>query len=512
MHSIGKVRKPLVYLLRVVYIPQVMDISNKQLLYKIVCARDKRYDGRFYCGVHTTGIYCRPICPARPKIENITFYRSSAEAEKEGFRACLRCRPDLAPNSVQWNGTAAIVGRALSMISRGDVDENSLEQFANKLGVSDRHLRRLFEEHLGASPIEIASSKRLHLAKQLLVQSNMPVTDIAFASGYQSIRRFNEAFKKNFQSAPSVFRKSRSDILDGRSNFITIEIPIIAPFDWNHIYEFLKNHRADGVESFADGHYQRNFLIENKVGYLDISFDVAKECLLAKISVSNPTQLRCIIEKVRDLFDTRLNPHAHHDQFKTKNPIASLYIKELGIRVPGAWEPFETAISIILGQLVSLDQARFKIKKLIEVLGTKISHPELDTCSHLFPSAKVLAEANYKSIGVTKVREHALRELSRLVWEKKIDLSRSADIEKTKAQLLGIKGIGPWTVEMIAMRCLGDTNAFPRTDLIVKRALEHHKNIKGDWSPWNAYVTLMLWKKYALTLSKKSKPSIILKR
>jgi len=486
-----------------VYPPNEMDISNKQLLYKIVCARDKRYDGRFYCGVRTTGIYCRPICPARPKIKNITFYRSAAEAEREGYRPCLRCRPDLAPNSVQWNGTASVVGRALAMIASGEFDKMPLDEFAGKFGVSDRHLRRLFEEHVGASPLEVATSKRLNLAKQLLTQSNLPVTEVAFASGYQSIRRFNEVFQRKFQIAPSRMRKSRERPIGNDANFICIDLPVIAPFNWNEIFEFLRNHRMEGVESFLDGRYRRNFSLGNATGAVDVAYDPKQVQLSARVFISDSMQLRTAMERVRDLFDTRLNPHAHLNDLQKSDPIAACYVDSLGLRVPGAWDSFETAICIILGQLVSVEQARLKVSRLVAQYGTKIAKPVFAECTHLFPSPWVLVKADFQGIGVTKVRENALRELSRLVLENRIDLSRSSDIEKTKAQLCAIKGVGPWTAEMIAMRCLGDTNAFPKTDLIIKRALEHHGKGKGDWSPWNSYITLALWKKYATRLSRK---------
>lgn len=482
-----------------------MDLSNKEFLYKIVCARDKRYDGRFYCGVHTTGIYCRPICPARPKMENISFYRSAAEAEKQGYRACLRCRPDLAPNSVQWNGTAAVVGRALSLISQGEADSVSLDRFAEKLGVSDRHLRRLFDEHVGASPIEVATSKRLHLAKQLLMQSNLTITDVAFASGYQSIRRFNEVFKERFKAPPSSVRKSKRSETSELSNFIEIDLPVIAPFDWDHLLGFLKNHFAEGVESIVENRYRRSFSINKATGALEITYDSKREQLSAKVYLSDTTYLRTAIEKIRDLFDVRLNPHTHLGDLSRRDTIANCYIESIGLRIPGAWDPFETAISIILGQLVSVEQARLKIKKLVARFGKKISEPMYEECTHHFPEPRILANADFREIGITKARENAIKELSKLVMGNRIDLSRTGDLEKTKAQLLEIKGIGPWTTEMIAMRCMGDTNAFPTTDLIIKRALEQHKIKKGEWSPWNAYITLALWKKYAINLSRKSK-------
>lgn len=476
-----------------------MDVSNKELLYKIVCARDKRYDGRFYCGVRTTGIYCRPICPARPKLKNILFFRSAAEAENAGYRACLRCRPDLAPNSVQWSGTAAVVGRALTMISSGEVDEIPLGHFAEKLGLSDRHLRRLFEEHVGASPIDVATSKRLHLAKHLLAQSSLPVTEIAFASGYRSIRRFNEAFKEKFRIAPSAYRKHKGPT---NTDFIRIELPVIAPFDWPHLYNYFTNHAAAGIESLTDGKYRRGFRMGKATGAIQISYEESRAQLLAEISLSDVSGLRLAIEKVRDLFDVRLNPHAHLSSFSSKDPVAGCYLEFLGLRIPGAWDSYETAVCIILSQLVSVPHAREKIKKLVEQFGDKIEKPIFPECAHLFPRPEILAGAGLKTLGITKTREFAIRELSRLVAEKQIDLSRSADIENAKKQLHAIRGVGPWTVEMIAMRCLGDTNAFPKTDLIVKRALEHHKNLKGDWSPWNAYIALALMKKYFAALSK----------
>jgi AraC family transcriptional regulator of adaptative response / DNA-3-methyladenine glycosylase II len=473
-----------------------MDLSDKNLLFRITRSRDKRYDGRFYCGVKTTGIYCRPICPAKPKKENISFYKSSTEAENAGFRACLRCRPDLAPGSALWGGTAAVVGRALTMIARGEADEISLEQFAAKLGLSDRHLRRLFEEHLGASPTDVATSKRLHLARQLLAQSNLPITDVVFTSGYQSVRRFNEAFKEKFRASPSSVRRSKNMELFKGSNFIQIELPVISPYDWGHIFVFLKSHVTYGIESFSDQKYRRTLALGQSVGAVEIGYDSKKSQLTASISISDPLHLREVIERIRDLFDTRLNPHS-------QTSMIMHYKKELGIRIPGAWEPFETAVCIILGQLVSVEQARFKIKKLIDQYGTAITNPIFEGCTKIFPNAKVLAEASLKNIGITKVREQAIKELSKQVFEGRIDLSRTANVQKTKDQLLEIKGIGAWTVEMIAMRCLGDPNAFPKTDLIVKRALEHNKILEGDWSPWNAYVTLALWKNHAKDLSKK---------
>jgi AraC family transcriptional regulator of adaptative response / DNA-3-methyladenine glycosylase II len=482
-----------------------MNLDNRALLYKIVRARDKRYDGRFFCAVRTTGIYCRPICPARPKLENISFYRSAAEAEKAGFRPCLRCRPDLAPSSAQWDGTAAIIGRALSLISRGEVDACPLDELSARLGISSRHLRRLFEEHLGASPIEVIASQRLHIAKHLLSGSDLPVTEIALASGYRSIRRFNEEFKERFRCSPSSLRSRGSSKKISDSPFVFLEIPVVAPFDWDSILAFLGRHRIDGVESIIDNKYRRCFSIGAASGALEVGFESKKARLLVRASISDFRYLRGTIEKVRDLFDARLNPHTHLDTLDERDPIAECYRDCLGIRIPGAWDPFETAIGIVLSQLVSVEQARAKVRKLVESFGRSIQNPVFGECSRLFPEPKALIGADLKHIGLTKVREQAVRELAKRVAEQKLNLTRSADIEETRRALLAIPGIGPWTTELIAMRCLGDTNAFPKNDLIIKRALEFHQTKKQeDWSPWNAYITLTLWKKYAATLSRKT--------
>lgn len=447
------------------------------------------------------------------------FYRSSAEAERAGFRACLRCRPDLAPNSVQWRGTAAVVGRALTMISQGDVDEISMEVLAGKLGISDRHLRRLFDEHVGASPLEVAISKRLHLAKHLLTQSNLPVTEVAFASGYKSLRRFNEAFRHRFKVSPTTFRRSTSPgqgpaltqglTPESRANFIRVAVPVIAPYDWDHIFAFLRDHAVEGVEGFRNGQYRRVFAAGDTVGTIEVGFDPKNAQLRAGISISDPAGLRTVIERVRDLFDARVNPHAHLNDLCSTDPVALCYRRALGLRIPGSWDTFETAVCIILGQLVSVDQARQTVRKLVEQFGRRVRSPIFAECAVVFPCAQTLANANLKNVGITRVREHAIRELARLVAEGQLDLSRSSDIERTRSQLLSIRGFGPWTVEMIAMRCLGDANAFPKSDLIIRRALNIHNydSKEGDWSPWNAYITLALWKRYASELSRKRRMS-----
>lgn len=457
-----------------------MDLSDKQTLYKAMLARDKRFDGRFYVGVRTTGIYCRPVCPARPKAKNVAFYRSAAEAEGKGFRPCLRCRPDLSPSSPLFHGTAAVVGRALRLISEGEVD--SLEKLAARLGLTSRHLRRLFDEHVGASPVEVSGSKRLHHARLLLSQTALPITEVAYASGFGSLRRFNDAFKAKYKKAPRDFRK------EGTSNNagLTLELPVLEPFEWGYLYEFLRAHSIEGLENFGENSYER--LLPGG-GRLQVRF--ARSTLHVTVEGVEPADLRPVLARVRRLFDIDHNP-------------AGLARDLGGIRVPGAYRGFETAAFIILGQMVSVAAARGKVAKLMEHYGEACASP-WPGLNRLFPSPATIAKADPAllgtRLGITRVRTEALRSLAAAVHRGEIELSGHAPLEETRAKLAAIPGIGPWTVEMIAMRCLGDPDAFPEKDLIVLRAVKLLKLQHAELAPWRAYLALWIWKNYASQLS-----------
>lgn len=467
-----------------------MNFADKDTLYKAMLTRDRRFDGRFYIGVKTTGIYCRPICPARPKKENVVFYRSPTEAENAGFRPCLRCRPDISPGMQMWEGTAALVGRALKLINSGEADTISLAEFAAKLGLSDRHLRRLFEEHLGAAPIEVAISKRLHLARQLLSQTSLSVTEIAFASGFSSIRRFNEAFRSRYRRAPRDFRKHQ-DSSSLSENSLRLELPILEPYDWNYALQFFKRHTVFGVEHIEGTVYHRLVPGPRPVR-IRVERDPQKPQLNVDVEGSEVSALRPLLTKVRDLFDVDHNPF---------HPVGEGSFLG-GLRIPGAFDPFETAVCIILGQMVSVEQAAVKVRRLVELYGNPVKSP-FTHLTHQFPQPEVLATADLRAVGGTKVRSTAIRELASRWARGDLTLGRACSLTEARAQLGSIPGIGPWTVEMIAMRCLGDPNAFPKSDLIVARALEQFKIQAESWSPWRSYLSLWLWKNYAQDLSKR---------
>jgi len=464
--------------------------GDKARLYRIFVARDRRYDGRVFCAVHTTGIYCRPICPARAKIENVTFFRSGAEAERAGFRACLRCRPDIAPQAAQWSGTGAVVGRALDLIARGEADDAPLSVLAAQLGISDRHLRRLFDEHLGAAPVEVAASKRLHLARQLLTESSLSITHVAFASGYRSLRRFNEAFKERFHVAPRAMRRG---VTVARGSALRLVLPVVAPYDWESVLAFLGRHATTGIEAVADGRYRRAFAIDGRPGAVEVAFDARRPALHLTLHLPDTRDLRRVVERVRDLFDARTNPHARHPGRGVSERRPSALSFAPGTRVPGAWDPFETAVATIVGQAIRVEHARVKMGELVARFGEPLASPLLPGCTHLFPTPPVLATADLSSLGLTRARSNAIRELARRVANGELQLSRSTDLDEARRGIASIPGVGPWTVEMVAMRCLGDPDAFPDGDLILRRALEGRGAETEEHRPWRAYLAVALW-------------------
>ncbi|HET9239031.1 MAG TPA: Ada metal-binding domain-containing protein [Oligoflexus sp.] len=446
---------------------------------KIIERRDPRYDGRFYWGVITTRIYCRPICPARPKPENIRIFKSSTEAEKAGFRPCLRCRPDLAPGSQRWEGTGVSVARALRLMDERAGEALSVADLAESLGMSERHLRRLFLEHLGASPVAIMGHRRLHLARQLIVETQLPLTEIAFAAGFQSIRRFNEAFQELYQRPPSAFRKG---IAEDSNAGLRLRLSVRPPYDWVTILGFLRRHQTYGVERVDETSYARYVPAgKQKPGQLSVTF--AKEALEVEFHHIQLTALRPLMARLRHLFDADHNPE------DLPRNVARV---PLGIRIPGSFDPFETAVSIILSQLVSAAQARQLMQRLVVAHGHRLADDEI----FAFPAPEVLRNAGMENLGLTRQKAEAIRELSRLLSGGTLQLSRTADLSAMRKRLAGIPGVGPWTVELIAMRCLGDADAFPRKDLIVQRLGTPDED---QWLSQRSYLTQLIWRDYART-------------
>jgi Adenosine deaminase len=465
-------------------IKAMKELSDSDLK-KIIARRDPRYDGRFFFGVKTTGIYCRPVCPAKPKPENIVIFKSASEAEKAGFRACLRCHPELAPHAGVHLGTGPSVSRALRLIEESREEDLSVENLAARLGFSDRHLRRLFKEHLGASPIEIMIRQRLQLAKQLLTQSAHSVSDIAFAAGFDSIRRFNESFKKTTKLSPSQYRQKHALLT---SEDFHLFIPVKSPYDFKSVYSYLKRHETVGLEVVTGLTYKRYLQHGKSFAEIIVTANLDKSGLDVKLIDVPLSQVRSVMLKIKNLFDADHNPDFLPQTEK---------LKPEGVRVPGAFDGFETAVEIILGQLISTEAAKKKQRELVEKFGKYLGQDENDCKVYAFPTAQVLAKSPVEEIGITRVKAQAIRNLAQYVLENKLTLSPSEDVAILKNEILALKGIGPWTVEMIAMRCLRDADAFPHNDLIVAKALNEKIHPIEPWHSSRAYYVHCLWRGYS---------------
>jgi AraC family transcriptional regulator of adaptative response / DNA-3-methyladenine glycosylase II len=474
---------------------------RSEIFYAAMLARDYRFDGKFFVGVKTTGIYCRPICPAKPKIENVEFYPSALAAERAGYRPCLRCRPESAPLSPAWHGKSAIVNRALKLIAQNGLLESDEEEFAARFGVTSRHLRRLFVCEIGQTPKQISDNNRLGFARKLIAETNLPFTTVATTSGFSSLRRFNDAFKKRFHRAPSAVRKKQA--LRNGSEGITLSLAYRPPFDWNTLLNFYRSHQIIGVEQIEEQSYSRVFKIGETSGFFRVQPHPKEQRLLLQVETENPGILFSVAARVRQMFDLDSDPLLVANSFRFHPTLDGLWKKYPGLRLARGWDPFEAAIGTILGQLVSISQARNLMAQLVQAYGTPFSHLSLKDFV-LFPTAKILAKSDLAALKTTGKRKETIRELSRLVSNGKIDLVSPQDPAVLRKRLLEIPGIGPWSAEYISLRALGDTDAFPASDLILKRAIEKHSDIEFERiRPWRSYAAIYLWKEYAETLSAK---------
>lgn len=460
--------------------------------YKAMLARDARFDGIFFIGVKTTGIYCRPICPAQPKRNNITFYPHAHAAELDGYRPCLRCRPECAPQSAAWLGTSAIVKRALRIINQSDGSHYNETSFANRFGISARHLRRLFQEELGTTPKQILDNKRLDFARQLIVETPISFTQIAFSAGFGSVRRFNDAVKNRFKRSPSELRKTKKAKTPKQ---IRLNLAYRPPYPWKAILFPFKNHAIAGLEKVSDNEYERVINIDNDIAHIRVNNNPEKHHLCLTISAENTSQLYSVVQKVRQMFDIDSDPQVIKNLMQQQNLLKKIYRLYPGLRIPKGWDAFEMSICTILGQLVSIQRANQLCQQLIENYGKQAKHPITKETIYLFPTAKVLTTATLDELGTTKMRKQAIRHFSQAVLKKELSLDPYQDHQTFIKNCVKIKGIGHWTAEYIALRGLGMTDAFPKEDLIIKRMLTQEKDINADlFKPWRSYLTMYLWK------------------
>ncbi len=464
-------------------------------------SRDARFDGRFFIAVTTTRIYCRPICPARsPKDEHVRYFPTAAAAEAAGFRPCLRCRPEASPGTPAWAGTSAIVSRAVRLIGDGALNDEGVDALAARVGVTARHLRRLFLRHLGATPLDVALTRRAHFAKKLLDETSLRVGDIAFAAGFGSLRRFNGHIRRTYARTPTELRRigRRPGPVgpgDDRASY-TFRLAYRPPYDWDHVLGFLAARATPGVESVADGHYRRTITLHGQHGVIDVSRDERHRSLVLGVRFPDPRALLTIVERVRRMFDLAAAPDVIAEHLRGDRLLRAPLARHPGIRTPGAWDPFELAVRAILGQQISVRAATTIAGRLASMFGTTLANPS--NLSNVFPTPAQLAAANLERAGVMPSRAAAIRALARRVVDGTFGFDACGHGDEAVAALTGIPGIGRWTAEYIAMRAFGEPDAFPTGDLVLRRAAgdcsPRELDARADaWRPWRSYAVMLLW-------------------
>jgi AraC family transcriptional regulator of adaptative response / DNA-3-methyladenine glycosylase II len=482
-----------------------MDMDD-DACYRALQTRDARFDGRFFVAVRTTGIYCRPICPARtPKRENVTFYPTAAAAQEAGFRACLRCRPETSPDLAAWRGSSNTVSRALGLIEAGALDDADVEGLASRLGVGERQLRRLFRQHLGASPIAVAQTRRVLLAKQLIHETRLPMTEVALASGFGSVRRFNETFRQLYRRPPGALRRTKAaDQSAGAAGAVSVKLSYRPPYDWAAMLSFLAARAIPGVEVVANGRYARTIAIGDRRGTLAVE-PAAANRLNVTLRFPQLQSLPAIIARVRRVFDLAADPVAIGAHLGQDPALAPLVAARPGLRVPGAWDGFELAIRAILGQQITVSAATGLAGKLVREYGEELLDPAArdEGLTHVFPVPERLCGADLAALGMPRARAAALASLAAAVAADPLIFGAQRGLEDAIAQLRSLAGIGEWTAQYIAMRELREPDAFPAADIGLMRALAGEDGVRPSpaellvraerWRPWRAYAALHLW-------------------
>jgi AraC family transcriptional regulator, regulatory protein of adaptative response / DNA-3-methyladenine glycosylase II len=507
------------------------DASN----YRALTARDARFDGRLFTGITSTGIYCRPICPARtPKRENCRFFPSAAAAQAAGFRPCLRCRPEVAPHSAAWRGSSTTVQRALRLISGGALDNGDVPQLAACLGIGERQLRRLFEQHLGASPVEVAQTQRLFLAKELIDESSLPMTTVALAAGFRSVRRFNDAVKSSFGRTPSELRRGRhrgahhdkdhvghrstqrahartqrNSVRDTIGRAVTVKLPFRPPYNWDAMIDFLTARAIPGVEEVKDGKYRRVIPHPSGAGFLEVGpseeNESARHFLRARVHLPGVEPLLPFIARIRRLFDLDADSETIDAQLARHPRLRTAVRAHPGTRVPGVWNPFELTVRAILGQQISVKAATTLAGRLVQAYGQPARTPYDGTSiTHHFPTPARLAAAGteIRQIGLPEKRAASIGDLARAVANGEVVYERDGIAIDASAALRSIRGIGAWTAQYVALRGAGDPDVMMPGDLGVRRALAAGGELPSErevlalsqaWRPWRSYAVFALW-------------------
>ncbi|MFL6587107.1 MAG: AlkA N-terminal domain-containing protein [Luteimonas sp.] len=471
-------------------------------------SRDARFDGLFFTAVRTTGIYCRPVCPApAPKAANVVYYPNAAAAEAAGFRPCLRCRPELAPSDGHWHRGDDIVSRALALIEQGALNEAPLSELAGRLHIGERQLRRLFVERLGAAPVGVHGTRRLLFAKQLLTETALPITEVALAAGFNSVRRFNAVFQDAYRMPPRDLRKAPRE---ATGDALTLRLGYRPPYDFPAMLDFLRGRALPGIEVVDDTAYTRVIGDADLPGWLRVDAwpgtrgDPQPSALRLQLHGCPPSRLQDTVQRVRRMFDLDADPDTIAAHLANDARLAPLLRKRPGLRLPSGWDGFEIAVRAVIGQQVSVAAARTLTARLSQRFGKPL--PEAFAAqgfAHLVPTPDALVDADFDGLGLIGSRIATIRGIAAALLDGRVDFDRARTLDEFIERWVALPGIGPWTAQYIALRALGHPDAFPAEDLVLQKmlpsdgtrmtakALRAHAD---DWRPWRGYVVFHLWR------------------
>jgi AraC family transcriptional regulator of adaptative response / DNA-3-methyladenine glycosylase II len=477
---------------------------DSDICYEAMSSRDARFDGRFFTAVRTTGIYCRPICPARtPHRKNVTFHPSAASAEREGYRPCRRCRPDASPGSPEWHGTSGIVSRGLRMIHSGRLDQDNVPALADRLGVGERHLTRLFLEHIGTTPGAIARTRRVHFARKLIDETDLSMADVAVSAGFSSIRRFNAAVKASFGGSPTELRAKPGQSRRSSAAPLQLQLAYRPPYDWAAMLSYLAGRAIPGVEAVHGDAYRRSVSGPDGPGVIEITPAPRANALLLRAWLPNSKRLLHVVERVRQQFDLLADPSVIEAHLGRDALLGPILRRHPGLRVPGAWDGYELAVRAILGQQVSVKGATTIAGRLVERAGRPLPKElRREGLEMVFPDPESLARADLDKIGMPGARVRAVVALAHGVAEGRLRLDPETDPDEARRRLCALPGVGEWTADYVAMRALRQPDAFPKGDLgLRKAAAPEGETVTANalearavtWRPWRSYAALLLW-------------------
>lgn len=471
---------------------------DAEACYRAVRSRDRRFDGVFYTAVRTTGIYCRPSCPARtPAAGNVSFHPTAASAHAAGYRACKRCLPDATPGSPEWDVAADVAGRAMRLIADGLVDREGVDGLARRVGYTSRHLGRLLTRELGATPLALARARRAQSARILIETTDLPLTDVAFAAGFASVRQFNDTLREIYAASPTQLRGRRTAATPGGA--VTMRLPVRTPFAGHRLLDFLAFHLVPGVEVAGPGWYARTLDLPHgpgtvRIELVELPAGPGTASVRAEFWLDDLRDTAAASERVRRLLDADCDPRAVDDHLGTDAVLGDLVRTTPGLRVPGQVDGDETAVRTVIGQQVSVTGARTVAGRIVADHGVRVESP-VPGLTHLFPPASALADVDPATLPMPRARGRALVGLAAALADGTVLLDRGPDRDDVRRALLELPGIGPWTADYVAMRALGHPDVFLPTDLAVRKVLAGFGRPvdPGQWRPWRSYALMHLW-------------------